>query len=196
MNKNAKIFNQVIVNNIGNACDAFQSNLTAIVNVCELAYKAKQEKTLNEFLAKNVPCLVQEKIVENKKGEVKKQIVQVRDSALMPKGVNKNTVSFMLVIGENAEVAKTLPSSKGVYELSGLKTFVNDTLNPKNTTPKNKAKNDTKKATSKSEVSETAETLTADQFLELASIQEFSKTDIEKIILGLQKLHSATKNVA
>ena len=196
MNKNAKIFNQVVVNNIGNACDLFQSNLTAIVNVCELAYKAKQQKTLNEFLAKNVPCLVQEKIVENKKGEVKKQIVQVRDSSLMPKGVNKNTIGFMLVIGENAEIAKTLPSSKGVYELSGLKTFVNDTLNPKNTTPKNKGKKDTKKATSKSEVSESAETLSADQFLELASIQAFSKTDIEKIILGLQKLHSATKNVA
>ena len=196
MNKNAKIFNQVVVNNIGNACDLFQSNLTAIVNVCELAYKAKQQKTLNEFLAKNVPCLVQEKIVENKKGEVKKQIVQVRDSALMPKGVNKNTIGFMLVIGENAEIAKTLPSSKGVYELSGLKTFVNDTLNPKNTTPKNKAKNDTKKDTSKTDVSETAETLTAEQFLELASIQEFSKSDIEKIILGLQKLHSATQKVA
>tara|TARA_Y100000114_G_C11724418_1_gene310165 strand:- start:95 stop:685 length:591 start_codon:yes stop_codon:yes gene_type:complete len=196
MNKNAKIFNQVVVNNIGNACDLFQSNLSAIVNVCELAYKAKQQKTLNEFLAKNVPCLVQEKIVENKKGEVKKQIVQVRDSALMPKGVNKNTIGFMLVIGENAEIAKTLPSSKGVYELSGLKTFVNDTLNPKNTTPKNKGKKDTKKATSKTDVAESAETLTADQFLELASIQAFSKTDIEKIILGLQKLHSATKNVA
>ena len=114
----------------------------------------------------------------------------------MPKGVNKNTVSFMLVIGENAEIAKTLPSSKGVYELSGLKTFVNDTLNPKNTTPKNKAKNDTKKDTAKSEVLETTETLSVDQFLELASIQEFSKSEIEKIILGLQKLHNATKKVA
>ena len=44
MNKNAKIFNQVVVNTIGNACDLFQANLNAIVNVCELAYKAKQEK--------------------------------------------------------------------------------------------------------------------------------------------------------
>ena len=192
MNKNAKIFNQVVVTNMGNASDAFHASLDAIVSVCEGAYKAKQEKKLNEFLAKNVPCLVQEKIVETKK-EVKKVITQIRDSALMPKGVNKNTVSFMLVIGENAEIAKTLPSSKGVYELSGLKTFCNDILNPKNTTPKNKAKNDTKKDTAKTDVAETAETLTADQFLELASIQEFSKSDIEKIILGLQKLHSANK---
>ena len=38
--------------------------------------------------------------------------------------------------------------------------------------------------------------LSANEFIELASSQEFSKIDIEKIILGLQKIHSETKKVA
>jgi hypothetical protein len=38
--------------------------------------------------------------------------------------------------------------------------------------------------------------LSASEFIELANVQEFTKSDIEKIILGLQKLHSETKKVA
>mgnify|MGYP003109443287 CR=1 FL=1 len=38
--------------------------------------------------------------------------------------------------------------------------------------------------------------LSTNEFIELATAQEFTKSDIEKIILGLQKIHSKTKKVA
>ena len=196
LNKNAKTFNDSTINLQGKACVQFQKGLPQGVAFCVDAVKAKEEGKLNEFLFVNKTLLVQEKIVETK-NEVKTSYVQIRDNDKLPRGADKNTISRILVIGSNPEIALTFPKTSKVNALNGLVTFINNVKNPKNTVAKNKGKKSADKTTSeKTETSETVETLSSAQFVELAKIQEFSQSEIDEIIKGLQALKSATKLVA
>ena len=178
LNKNAKTFNDSTINLQGKACVQFQKGLPQVVAFCQDAVKAKEEGKLNEFLFVNKTLLVQEKIVETK-NEVKTSYVQIRDNDKLPRGADKNTISRILVIGANSEIALTLPKTSKVNALNGLVTFINNVKNPKNTVAKNKGKKSAEKTTSeKNENSETVETLSSAQFVELAKIQGFTSFKI------------------
>ena len=197
LNKNAKTFNDSTINLQGKACVQFNKGLPQVVAFCVDTVKAKEQGNLNEFLYVNKTKLVQVKIVETKK-EVKTSYVQIRDNDKLPRGADKNTISRILVIGSNPEIALSLPKDSKANSLNGLVTFINNVKNPKNTVAKNQGKKSADKITSeKTKTSEDiVETLSSAQFVELAKIQEFTQSEIEEIIKGLQALKSATKLVA
>jgi len=120
---------------------------------------------------------------------------------LVKKRQFKNDTSAYKSIIENieniVEFSQTAEAkSSKVNGVRGVVSKTNSYFNPKPTNNKNgKSKNDKSQVgTSKDEAETEAETfLSADQFVELATIQGFTKSDLEKIILGLQKIHGETK---
>lgn len=126
----------------------------------------------------------------NKKGKkvlVKKRIF--RNDASAQKSIIEN-------IDKIVEFAKTKEAKTSkVNQIRGVIAKTNAHFNPKPSQEKSPKKSQVVTSNEQDEnIKDTC--LSASEFVELASSQEFSKSDIEKIILGLQKIHSETKKVA
>lgn len=134
----------------------------------------------------------------NKKGKkvlVKKRIF--RNDASAQKSIIEN-------IDKIVEFAKTKDAKTSkVNQIRGVIAKTNAHFNPKSSQEKSPKKSQVVTSNeqdeninplTRSSFQDTA--LSTNEFIELASVQEFTKSDIEKIILGLQKIHSETKQVA
>ena len=128
----------------------------------------------------------------NKKGKkvlVKKRIF--RNDASAQKSIIEN-------IAKIVEFAKTKEAKTSkVNQIRGVIAKTNAHFNPKSTQEKSPKKSQVVTLDEKESEEKLQDTfLSASEFVELATVQEFSKSDIEKIILGLQKIHAETKKVA
>ena len=128
----------------------------------------------------------------NKKGKkvlVKKRIF--RNDASAQKSIIEN-------IAKIVEFAKTKEAKTSkVNQIRGVIAKTNAHFNPKPSQEKSPKKSQVVTLDEKESEEKLQDTfLSASEFVELATVQEFSKSDIEKIILGLQKIHAETKKVA
>ena len=128
----------------------------------------------------------------NKKGKkvlVKKRIF--RNDASAQKSIIEN-------IDKIVEFAKTKDAKTSkVNQIRGVIAKTNAHFNPKPSQEKSPKKSQVVTLDEKESEEKLQDTfLSASEFVELATVQEFSKSDIEKIILGLQKIHAETKKVA
>ena len=130
----ANTFNTLFYDAVISNDKAIRLAIKDIVSFSKQVLKAKEAKSLNEFLLLAMPYMIEEEEVKLKNGSTKMKLKLVR------KGSFKNYLTWIYNIASNEEILLNdfMKSDNKVSTLSGLNTFINNVKNPKNTEAKNK----------------------------------------------------------
>ena len=130
----ANTFNSLFYDTVISNDKAIRLALKDVISFSKQVLKAKEAKSLNEFLLIAMPYMIEEEEVKLKNGSTKMKLKLVR------KGSFKNYLTWIYNIASNEEILLNdfMKSDNKVSTLSGLNTFINNVKNPKNTEAKNK----------------------------------------------------------
>ena len=130
----ANTFNTLFYDAVISSDKAIRDSLKDVISFSKQVLKAKEAKSLNEFLLLAMPYMIEEEEVKLKNGSTKMKLKLVR------KGSFKNYLTWIYNIASNEEILLNdfMKSDNKVSTLSGLNTFINNVKNPKNTEAKNK----------------------------------------------------------
>mgnify|MGYP003656803588 FL=1 len=130
----ANTFNSLFYDTVISNDKAIRLALKDVISFSKQVLKAKEAKSLNEFLLIAMPYMIEEEEIKLKNGSTKMKLKLVR------KGSFKNYLTWIYNIASNEEILLNdfMKSDNKVSTLSGLNTFINNVKNPKNTEAKNK----------------------------------------------------------
>ena len=130
----ANTFNTLFYDAVISNDKAIRLAIKDVVSFSKQVLKAKEAKSLNEFLLLAMPYMIEEEEIKLKNGSTKMKLKLVR------KGSFKNYLTWIYNIASNEEILLNdfMKSDNKVSTLSGLNTFINNVKNPKNTEAKNK----------------------------------------------------------
>jgi len=130
----ANTFNTLFYDAVISSDKAIRDSLKDVISFSKQVLKAKEAKSLNEFLLIAMPYMIEDEEVKLKNGSTKMKLKLVR------KGSFKNYLTWIYNIASNEEILLNdfMKSDNKVSTLSGLNTFINNVKNPKNTEAKNK----------------------------------------------------------
>jgi hypothetical protein len=130
----ANTFNTLFYDAVISSDKAIRLAIKDVVSFSKQVLKAKEAKSLNEFLLLAMPYMIEEEEIKLKNGTTKMKLKLVR------KGSFKNYLTWIYNIASNEEILLNdfMKSDNKVSTLSGLNTFINNVKNPKNKEAKNK----------------------------------------------------------
>ena len=130
----ANTFNTLFYDAVISSDKSIRDSLKDVISFSKQVLKAKEAKSLNEFLLIAMPYMIEDEEVKLKNGSTKMKLKLVR------KGSFKNYLTWIYNIASNEEILLNdfMKSDNKVSTLSGLNTFINNVKNPKNTEAKNK----------------------------------------------------------
>ena len=129
----ANTFNTLFYDAVISSDKAIRDSLKDVISFSKQVLKAKEAKSLNEFLLIAMPYMIEDEEVKLKNGSTKMKLKLVR------KGSFKNYLTWIYNIASNEEILLNdfMKSDNKVSTLSGLNTFINNVKNPKNKEAKN-----------------------------------------------------------